>query len=157
VDATRERIRLLAHDLRPPALDTVGLNLTLEDFCHHFSRRTSLAIAYHGVSLPGLPDAVNICLYRFLQEALTNVARHAQATQVEVRLQAESHTVCLAVTDNGRGFASGPRLAPARQGMGLGLVGMQERIAMLGGWLDIESVPGQHTRLAAFVPMEKGV
>lgn len=155
IDTTRERIRLLAHGLRPPALDTVGLNLTLEDFCRHFAHRTSLAIAYHGMHLPDLPEAVNICLYRFLQEALTNVAKHAQATQVEVQLQSDTHTVCLSVADNGCGFATGPRMVAAGQAVGLGLVGMQERLALLGGWLHIESVPGHNTRLVASVPVEK--
>jgi len=157
VDTTRERIRLLAHGLRPPALDTVGLNLTLEDFCRHFAHRTSLTIDYHGMSLPDLPDAVNICLYRFLQEALTNVARHAQATQVAVQLQSDTHTVCLSVVDNGCGFVTEPWTAAGRQAVGLGLVGMQERLALLGGWLHIESVPGHTTRLVASVPVEKRV
>ena len=89
-DATHQQIRLLARGLRPPALDTVGLNLTLEGFCRDFARLTHLDISYTGMETRPLPDTVNICFYRVLQEALTNVAAHAQADQVWVELRCEA-------------------------------------------------------------------
>ena len=151
-DATMEQIRLLARDLRPPALDAVGLNPTLEAFCHDFGKRTQLPIDYLGLGLPMLPEAVNMCLYRFLQEALTNVAKHACADQVCVTLCYDVETVSLSVEDDGRGFDKQARLSASGWPMGIGLLGMQERLESLGGQLEIESQPGQGTRLMAYLP-----
>ncbi len=149
---TMEQIRLLAQDLRPPALDAVGLGPTLQGFCRDFAKRTQLSIDYLGLELPMLPEAVNICLYRFLQEALTNVAKHACANQVCVALRHDAETVSLSVEDDGRGFDGQARLSVSGWPMGIGLLGMQERLESLGGRLEIESRPGQGTRLVAHLP-----
>jgi PAS domain S-box-containing protein len=151
--ATMEQIRLLAQDLRPPALDTVGLNPTLEGFCGDFAERTRLSIEYLGLELPMLPEPVNMCLYRFLQEALTNVAKHARANQVRVALRYDAETVSLSVEDDGRGFDRQARMSERCWPMGIGLLGMQERLESLGGRLEIESQPGQGTRLVAHLPV----
>lgn len=151
---TREHIRLLARGLRPPALDTVGLNLTLEDICRDFARRTKLNIQYSGLELPDLSDAVSICLYRFLQEALTNVARHADAAAVRVNLAREGRTVCLSVQDDGKGFARRERLEARNRPIGIGILGMQERLELLGGHLTIHTAVGHGTHVAAFLPLE---
>ncbi len=155
-DVMMEQIRLLAQDLRPPTLDAVGLNPTLEGFCRDFARRTQLSIDYLGAELPVLPEAVNICLYRFLQEALTNVAKYARANQVRVVLSYDAATVHLSVEDDGQGFDKQAVLSFSGRpmGAGIGLLGMQERLDLLGGWLEIESHPGQGTRLAAHIPCE---
>ena len=152
-ESTKERVRVLAQGLRPPALDTVGLNLTLEAFCRDFSRRTQLSIQYRGCELKELSDAMNICLYRVLQEALTNIVKHAHAHQVDVNLSREARNVRLTVADNGRGFdtAVRPMLDPSA---GIGLLGMRERLELLGGWLEVESAPGRGLRLAANLPMD---
>lgn len=152
-EATTERIRLLALGLRPPALDTVGLNLTLEAFCRDFRRRTQLAIRYQGTEVPGLSDAMNICLYRILQEALTNVVRHAQASEVEVTLSQDDRTVRLVVADNGRGLEASSASAVVEPAAGIGLLGMRERLELLGGWLEVTSGPGQGLRLVASLPI----
>lgn len=151
-DATHQQIRLLARGLRPPALDTVGLNLTLEGFCHDFARLTHLVIAYTGTEAGHLPDTVNICLYRVLQEALTNVAAHAQAEEVWVDLFCQADQICLSVQDNGRGFDWQAQTPGPQSGMGL--PGMKERLELLGGWLQIKSKPGQGTHLTACLPLE---
>jgi signal transduction histidine kinase len=151
-DATMEQIRLLAQDLHPPALDAVGLDPVLEGFCRDFSRRTQLSIDYLGAELPMLPEAINTCLYRCLQEALTNVAKHACANQVCVALRCDGETVSLSVEDDGRGFDNQARLSVSGWPMGIGLLGMQERLDSLGGRLEIESRPGQGTRLRAYIP-----
>jgi PAS domain S-box-containing protein len=151
-DATMEQIRSLAQDLRPPTLDAVGLNPTLEGFCSDFAKRTGLSIDYLGLELPILPEEVNTCLYRFLQEALTNVAKHACANQVHVALCYDAETVHLSVKDDGRGFDKQARLSFSGWPMGIGLLGMQERLESLGGRLEIESRPGQGTRLVAYIP-----
>jgi signal transduction histidine kinase len=120
---TMEQLRSLAQDLRPPALDAVGLNPTLESFCRDFAKHTQLCIGYLGTSVPVLPEAVNICLYRFLQEALTNVAKHACANQVCVALRCDAETITLAVEDDGQGFGGHERLSVSGWPMGIGLLG----------------------------------
>lgn len=151
VDQTMAQTRLLAHALHPAALDDLGLNPALEGFCRDFEKRTRLKIRYTGSDVAELPDGVGISLYRFLQEALTNVARHAQATRVDVCLENEGDAVRLSVTDDGRGFdvtqALGREAAPS----GIGLRGMQERIEALGGMLQISSRPGAGASVTAVV------
>ena len=104
VDDTRERIRSLAQGLRPPALDTIGLTATLEDLCTTFGRRTRLEIGFSCTPLPPLDDDTRICLYRLLQEALTNCAVHADAESVGVELTAADGHVVLEVSDDGSGM-----------------------------------------------------
>jgi signal transduction histidine kinase len=147
-ETTMEQIRLLAYGLRPPALDAVGLNYTLEGLCRDFAERTQLSIDYAGAELPALPEAANICLYRFLQEALTNVAKHAHANHVRVAVRCDAETISLSVEDDGQGFE-----VQAKALAGIGLLGMQERIELLGGRLEIESWLGQGTRLTAYIPL----
>ncbi len=154
-DMTMERLRTLARNLRPPALDTAGLNPTLEGLCREIARRIQISIEYTGEDLPVLPDMINICLYRFLQEALTNVTKHAQATAVWVKLSASGHTVNLMVKDNGRGFDHQSWLTAESQLKGIGLLGMRERLEVLGGWLEIKSQPGQGTCLIAHLPRKR--
>jgi PAS domain S-box-containing protein len=156
-DETMERIRSLAQGLRPPELDVVGLNPTLEDYCHDFAERTRLPIDYSGTELPALPDAVTICFYRVLQEALTNVAKHAHANHAWVTLRCDADTLSLSVADDGQGFDVSTEVSVSRQPRGMGLLGMRERLELLGGRLEIKSQPGQGTRLAACAPREDGV
>jgi signal transduction histidine kinase len=151
VDTTRERIRALARGLRPPTLDAVGLNLGLEDACRSFAEHTGLDISYAGdPAVEGLPDAVSVCLYRLLQEALTNAARHAEASGVAVRLRRTAEAVTLSVADDGRGFDPG---ATGGRATGLGLKGMSERLDLLGGTLEVRSAPGRGTRVEAWLPL----
>jgi signal transduction histidine kinase len=150
---TMDQIRLIAHALRPPALDTIGLNSTLEGFCRDFAARTRLTIDYQGFALPQAPPAVTISFYRFLQEALNNVAKHSGADRVAVKLSYDGETICLRVADNGRGFDVPEQLAHTSAPGGIGLLGMRERFELLSGRLDIESQPGGGgTRLSACVP-----
>jgi signal transduction histidine kinase len=155
-ETTMVHLRRLAQDLRPPALDTAGLDPALEGFCRGFAARTQLTIAYSGWDLPTMPEEVQICLYRFLQEALTNVAKHAHADRVRVVLASDDHTVRLSVEDDGRGFDRGATLSSLGWPMGIGLLGMQERLESLGGGLKIVSQPGQGARLVARVPLQEG-
>jgi signal transduction histidine kinase len=150
---TLEQIRLLAQDLRPPELDVVGLNPTLEDYCHDFAERARLSIEYAGTELPALPDAVTICFYRVLQEALTNVAKHAHANHVWVALRCDADTLSLSVEDDGQGFDVPSEISVARQPRGIGLVGMRERLELLGGRLEIKSQPSHGTHLVAYAPL----
>lgn len=148
--ATMDNLRTLAHDLRPPGLDAFGLNVALEGLCHDFAARTGLVVRYAGTELADLPTAVALSLYRFAQEALTNIAKHADAQYVDVRLARETSALSLTIADDGRGFAHD---VMAGQG-GVGLVSMQERTDLLGGVLDIDTNPGQGTRLTARIPID---
>ena len=154
-DTTMEKVRLLARGLRPPELDAVGLNPTLEGFCREFAQRTQLSIDYRGVEMPTLPDTFSISFYRFLQEALANVAKHAMATRVRVELSHNADAVSLMVEDDGRGFIPGRHATGGGQSNGIGLLGMEERFELLGGRLEVESRPGQGTRLVAQVPRKE--
>jgi signal transduction histidine kinase len=152
-ESTMGQIRDLAHDLRPAALDNLGLNTTLRSFCRDFAKRTHLQIEYRGTEASPLPDAVEICLYRLLQEALTNVARHAAAERVTVTLRRDDATVSLSVKDDGRGFDVAAVMEAAQGEHGIGLSGMTERVESVGGQLVIESEPGAGTRLVAWIPL----
>ncbi|MCB0168155.1 MAG: GAF domain-containing protein [Anaerolineae bacterium] len=153
-DQTLNRIRTISYDLRPPELDTLGLDAALEEFCEDFAQRTRLKIEYEGYELPELADAIRISFYRFLQEALTNVVKHAEANEVKVTLSHSDDQVCLSIADNGRGFLV---ILPAQThsgAQGLGLLGMRERFEQLGGSINITSRLGKGTTITACVPWE---
>ena len=150
-EATMEKIRLLARGLRPPELDAVGLNATLEGYCREFAERTDLYIEYSGVETSNLSDTVNISFYRFLQEALTNIAKHARANRVRVKLNRDPLKITLSVVDDGQGFDSRAAERVSSGPQGIGLLGLQERFELLGGGLDIKSQPGRGTQLTGHV------
>ena len=144
------KIRRLARDLRPPVLDALGLKVAMQTYCTEFTRRTHLPVIFEAeASLPELPDAYNIALYRTLQEALTNVVKHAQASQVWVELSREDETVNLTVQDNGIGMDE-----ETSTSNGIGLAGLRERITVVGGTLNISSAPKRGTILSAQFPLE---
>ncbi len=132
----QQKLRGLAQMLRPPALDDFGLEQTLREQVRKFELRTGIAarMEVRGV-LPLLPPQTAIHLYRIAQEALTNVARHAGAHQVELLLAAGGQTLRLRIADDGAGM-------PAEAGRGLGLSGMRERAEMLGGRFHFNPGPG---------------
>ena len=156
---TLAQIRAMGHELRPPALDLLGLAPALQGHCRDFTRRCQIPVLFSTQgNIPLLPDPYNISLYRFLQEALTNIARHAQASQVWVKLSASEDGIQLSVRDDGSGFArpmhSGAAFSAQRKdgSPGLGLLGMQERITNLNGRLQIETEPGEGALLIAWLP-----
>jgi two-component system NarL family sensor kinase len=151
-ESTMGQIRLLAHDLRPVALESMGLNTTLRGYCRDFTRRSQLPVDYTGEEVTELPDAVGICLYRFLQEALTNAAKHANASRVKVTLHGDAQTVSLSVEDDGQGFDARSIFGNIDRGEGIGLAGMRERLEAVGGQLVIQSKIDSGSRLIAWVP-----
>jgi signal transduction histidine kinase len=150
---TLDHIRTVAHNLRPAALENLGLNTALQAFCRDFARRAQISITYTGKAYLDLPEAVEIGLYRFLQEALTNVARHAQAQTTQVQLQYDTTTISLTVVDDGQGFDMLTVLGNLQQKEGIGLAGMKERIESVGGQLTINSEIGRGTTLIAWIPL----
>jgi two-component system sensor histidine kinase UhpB len=152
-------VRGMLSRLRPVALDELGLVPALEGLCEEFETRTRIECRFVGEEVcDPVADATAIALYRTVQEALSNVARHAGATSVEVQLQRDAakdapgtrERLVLTIEDDGRGMEpSAPRL-------GFGLLGMQERVAALGGALAFDSAPGRGLRLQMVVPAAGG-
>lgn len=146
-------VRDVATALRPPILDA-GIASAIEWQVRRFEERTQIpCLVDVPEHLPHLPDAQAIGLFRILQEALTNVMRHAGAHSVEVRLWQEGGSLCLSVVDDGKGFDPALR----KPGQSFGLVGMQERMLMLGGQLQIDSQPGEGTTLCACINLEEEI
>ena len=98
---------------------------------------------------------VSITFYRLLQEALTNITRHANATNVRVALQHDAEALTLTVEDNGDGFDYDATAAGQDRSRGIGIIGMEERLVTVGGRLEIHSAPGKGTRLVAYVPLKE--
>lgn len=152
VTHTSQRVRQVMVELRPEALDDYGLLAALRCSADRFAKRTGIAVKVEGEEAEGrLPVQVENVLYRVAQEALTNVAKHAQASQVSINLRIDSQRVYLSVTDNGLGFAPGGWVA-RDQGQHWGLALMAERIEGVGGRFHLESHPGQGTRIMTEVP-----
>ncbi|HEY8559691.1 MAG TPA: PAS domain S-box protein [Pyrinomonadaceae bacterium] len=141
----------LAWELRPATIDELGLEATLENFVGEFSLQFNIRADFHSRKLRNkrlLPE-IEINLYRIAQEALNNIAKHAQATQVSVLLEKPDNHIVLIVEDNGIGFK--PKRKTDKSA-GLGLVGMGERAALIGGAVEIESKAGKGTTVFARVP-----
>ncbi len=144
-------VDFLAWDLRPPTLDDVGLSAALHNVVREWSQTQRVEAEFHASA-----DAIRLAteieshLYRIVQEALNNVGKHAQATHVSVLLEYRDKEIVLIVEDDGRGFELD---AAATERRGMGLTGMEERIALIGGQLEIESSPGKGTTIYARVPI----
>lgn len=142
-------VRDVATALRPPILDA-GIASAIEWQARRFESRSHIpCLVQVPEQLPQLSDAKAIGLFRVLQEALTNVLRHAEAHTVEVNLEVQDGELCLTVSDDGRGFDTA-----AQRAQSFGLVGMRERVLMLGGNLALDSMPGEGTTLSVRVALE---
>jgi signal transduction histidine kinase len=147
-----------AHDLavrlRPTALDDVGLFSALGQYVAQWSARTGVEVDYEAAAVEAdrLPVAVETAIYRIVQEALTNVARHAKARRVSVVISRHDDHATVAVEDDGVGFDPAAVAACGR----LGLVGMRERAALAAGTLEVESTPGEGTTVLARFPLSNG-
>ena len=144
---TLHDVRRLAVELRPKALDDFGLVPALERLRDTFSEQTGMRVDLESQIRERLPADVETALYRIVQEALTNIVKHARAGAVSIVLAKTSRQVMAVIEDDGRGFT------PDGGGEGLGLLGMGERLALLGGKLKIESSPGAGTTIVAEVPL----
>jgi signal transduction histidine kinase len=152
VEQTTERIRDVMADLRPPVLDDYGLMAALRWYGEQFASRTGITVDVHGEELdPRLPADVETVLFRIAQEAVTNVTKHAQATQVLMAVEVDDETVRLVVADDGVGFDPA-RLSEPGERQGWGLLNMTERAEAAGGRCHIESGPAQGTKITVEVP-----
>jgi signal transduction histidine kinase len=146
-EASVNVIRNMTLLLRPSMLDDFGLVPALEWQAREVSKRTGLRVHVAAEESAGeLPDELKTCIYRVVQEALHNCARHAQARSVRVVVRQERSKIVLSVEDDGHGF-------DAQRVRGLGLVGMEERVNHLGGAFEVESRPGTGTRVAVELPL----
>ncbi len=154
IDKTIDDVKDLAIRLRPGILDELGLVEALEWYTGEFEKRTQIACVLLGADIPPVGNDLATAVYRIAQEALTNVARHASAGHAEVLLRENGGVLSLSVKDDGRGFNTDQ--ADILQGLGLG--GMRERAALVGGELEIHSIPGEGTTVAFTVsfPLQEG-
>lgn len=150
--STIESVQRIAADLRPPILDELGLPAAIEWLVDTFAERSGIVCELHSptdlpLDFPVREREVCTAIFRILQEALTNVGRHSRATRVTISLQAQPGELHLHIADNGCGIDAGV----SRDGS-LGLMGMRERALMLGGTLQIQSGPGEGTRIDVILP-----
>jgi signal transduction histidine kinase len=155
LDAIETQLRRLAHELRPTILDDLGLLPALQGLTQRVAERTGLCIHMDSAIEGRLAPAVETALYRIMQEGLTNIAKHAAATHVDLQLWCDNGRVHGLLHDDGVGFVVAQVVD--RTGLqGLGLLGIQERLEALGGTLQIISAPGQGTTLQITLPVDPG-
>jgi signal transduction histidine kinase len=147
VESTIRVVRNMALLLRPSMLDDLGLVPALKWQARELSKRTSLDVSVAAELRDDLPDDFKTCIYRVVQEALHNCASHARAKSVRIRVQQQPGRLNLSIQDDGQGFDS-------QQVKGLGLLGIQERVAQLGGKCMVHSEPGSGTILTVELPMD---
>jgi signal transduction histidine kinase len=149
LEATMQVVRRIAADLRPHLLDDLGLETAIEWHMQQFQDRTGILCQYEGVGHPlDVDQEQSTAIFRIMQEALTNVLRHAHATRVDVTLEEEGAALVLTIRDNGRGITDDEQSGPHT----LGLLGMRERAYLIEGRVDITGVEGQGTTVTLRVP-----
>ena len=143
----------LSHQLHPSKLKMLGLIRAMESVCRDVAVQHDIVVDFTHEGVPAtVSPATSLCLYRILQEALHNVAKHSGATRAEVRLVRDRDTIFMRIDDQGAGFDP-----EALEGTGLGLVSMRERVNHLGGRLTIGSARGAGTRIGVHLPLVLGV
>ena len=153
-----EGVRRLALELRSPALDDLGLREALGDLAQRFGEQLGIPVHYNVTGLRDrLSPEVELMLYRVAQEAMTNVAKHANATEAWITLIRTGSSVTVAIDDNGTGFDPERPTDRDGRGLGLGLFGMEERVSLVGGTLSISRLEPSGMRILATVPLEGAV
>ncbi len=159
VEKSMKTVHRFARELRPMLLDDLGLIPALRSYLRDLAKRTGLRVYFASFTagrFEGLDNVRRTVLYRVAQEALTNVARHAHASEVRVGLRRLRGAIRMDIKDNGRSFQA-QRMLSATNRKRLGLLCMRERIEMVGGTFTIESKPGQGTTIRAEVPFGNGI
>ncbi|HEX8331448.1 MAG TPA: PAS domain S-box protein [Segetibacter sp.] len=149
VDGTINTVRKIASELRPSIIDDLGITEALDWHCQEFTKRTAINVQFvASVNEMKLPGEIPIAVFRIVQEALTNVARHSNATEVICTLKEINNELLLSVFDNGKGFS-----LTHQERKTLGLLGMRERVAILNGEYTIRSEPGEGTTISVKIPL----
>jgi PAS domain S-box-containing protein len=147
-------IQALSHELHSSKLEYLGIVGGMRSWCREFGERQEMEIKFKSCSLPSvLPPEISLCLFRVLQEALHNAAKHSGVKRLDVQLLEESGEIHLMVSDLGKGFD----FASAMQGRGLGITSMQERVRLAGGTIVIDSKPTVGTTIHVRVPFSSGL
>lgn len=149
-------VHQFARDLRPTSLDDLGVIITLQSYMDDFIKRTGIRVQFTTFAgVEHLSSDRRTVLYRIVQEALTNVAKHSQASLLKVSISKVADTVHLKISDNGKAFDV-DRVLHAKNCKRLGLIGMRERAEMMGGTFTVESTPGKGTTITAQIPFMNG-
>jgi signal transduction histidine kinase len=146
LNQVEKQLRRYSHELRPTVLDELGWIPAIRFLAEGVSKRANLNIHIKTTVAGRLPGQIEVALYRIVQEALTNAAKHAKASQVGIRIGRKNRAVCCSIEDDGVGFDARAVLSNGKR-RGLGLIGMQERLNAIGGTLSINSAPGRGTKL----------
>jgi two-component system NarL family sensor kinase len=146
INQTISDIRQVSHDLRPTVLDDLGLNTGLKGLIDQFQERTNIKVKYSFKVTAELPDEIEITLYRFAQEALTNIEKHSQASNVILQVWQSHRRVIFECLDDGRGCSHQSTLTP-----GIGLINMRERIELVGGDFVFQSQKEKGTKVSAIL------
>ena len=144
------RVYALSHELHSSTLDALGLARGMKGWCKEFGARQGMEINFKSNELPRLSPDISLCLFRVVQEALQNAAKHSGAKGIEVQLTEHAGKIHLVVSDSGKGFD----VRAARRNGGLGLTSMQERVRLIGGTLEIDSKPPAGTTIRVHVPFK---
>lgn len=149
-------VRRIARGLRPSLLDDLGLVAAIDKVVRDLSEHVTTEITLQASSLEGvrLPDSIETAVFRIFQEALANAIRHAEARHVRIELGYEAKQITLTIQDDGRGFDPKMKTERATDGGHMGLVGIRERVALLGGRFSIETAPGQGCRIVVTLPTQ---
>lgn len=153
LESVEDQLRRIAHELHPRILDDIGLVPALRFLAEGIEKRRGISIVVDATLARRLPSLIETTLYRFAQEALTNVSKHAKATHVTIRLEHDATTLRCSIEDNGVGFDSEAVLARLGE-QGFGLNGIRERLEALGGTVKFNSFPGRGTQLSITMPLE---
>jgi PAS domain S-box-containing protein len=154
VDEMLDHVHELSLAFRPTMLDELGLVPTLRWYVDRYARRVGIEVEFEASNLEDrLPPELETALYRVVQEAFTNIARHAQARRVRLHLARRGSRVTASIQDDGVGFDAEQRPSISPSGSGAGLVGMRERITLLGGAFSLRAAPGRGTRLSVELPV----
>jgi signal transduction histidine kinase len=148
-----KQLRQYSHELRPTVLDDLGWIPAIRFLAEGVAKRANLAIQIKTTVAGRLPAPLEIALYRIVQEALTNAAKHSKASQVCIRITRKNGLLSCSIKDDGVGFDIRAASSPGKP-RGLGLIGMQERLSGIGGTLSIDSARGRGTRLLIQLPAE---
>ncbi len=157
LDGVIDDVRRLSRDLSPAILEDLGLESALQYLINGFSKHYSISHSFEVADLDELfPADAQIIIYRIFQECLTNISRHAGATEVSIAVREHDGLISLVLEDNGAGFDPAQVIAHRASSRGLGLAALDERARMLGGVLEIRSQPGSGTRVTCVIPVDQG-
>ncbi|MCG6947310.1 MAG: histidine kinase [Acidobacteria bacterium] len=142
----------IAHNLQPSRLESLGLAAELRAYCEEIERRLGMRVRCR-VAAPSttLPSAISLSLYRVVQEAVQNAVRHSGADEIDVELDVSPRWASVTIADNGRGL----KWEDAERNLGLGITGMKERLRLVEGWLDLQSIADEGTTVTAWAPLHK--